>query len=473
MRPALLQTTAHRRSPAIPLAALLVLAVTPAATAGPAVSINAAAAPAEIPIGASTTVSGTLAGEPSAIGGQPLELEAAPYPFHDFAPVAQSESAADGGFSFAPTAPLVDTRLRISLIGSQAPASPALSVTVDPRIALHAQSLGPGRERLSTRIVHAGAGGPDRVRWYLAPKGSRKFTAPVTSTSRERTPGVSYASVIVSPPARRFTFRVCLTPAWASSMGPPSERGSCPAHGVALSSHGSGIPQPPYPSASAISAAERWLAERAGVTALAVLDSGGRLSGRDLTETFETASIIKVMFLTAYLQKLSARHRGLASGDNALLYPMIHESNNEDASAVLAVVGESAVERVAREAGMRDYTPGVGWWAFSHTSAADQVRFFLELPHLIPRQFWAYARGLLSGIEAEQSWGIPPVARPRWQVFFKTGALPSQGLFNEVARLERGDITFTVAVLSDGEPSQAYGEETIEGVAERLLAHTP
>ena len=53
---------------------------------------------------------------------------------------------------------------------------------------------------------------------------------------------------------------------------------------------------------------------------------------------------------------------------------MIHESNNDAASAVLAIVGGGAVARVAREAGMRDYAPGVGWWAFTQTSAADQAR---------------------------------------------------------------------------------------------------
>ena len=124
--------------------------------------------------------------------------------------------------------------------------------------------------------------------------------------------------------------------------------------------------------------------------------------------------------------------------------------------------------------GCSDYAPGIGWWAYTQTSAADQARFFLALPHLIPPQFYAYARGLLEGIEPSQSWGIPPVARPRgWQVFFKTGALPERGLFNEVARLERGGVTFTVAVFTDGDPSMAYGEQTIEGVVSALIAHSP
>ena len=41
------------------------------------------------------------------------------------------------------------------------------------------------------------------------------------------------------------------------------------------------------------------------------------------------------------------------------------------------------------------------------------------------------------------------------------------------ARLERGPRTIAVAVLSDGNPDQPYGEETIQGVAARLLAPPP
>jgi hypothetical protein len=204
-----------------------------------------------------------------------------------------------------------------------------------------------------------------------------------------------------------------------------------------------------------------------------VIDSSGHVAGVRLHDHFESASIVKVMFLTAFLQRLARDHRGLSRADEALLYPMIHESNNDDASAVLARVGGAAIARVAREAGMSDYAPGAGWWAFTQTSAIDQARMFAALPRLIPERFYAYARHLLATIEPEQSWGFPPVARPAWKVFFKTGALPSRGLFNEGALLERGAVRFTVAVMTDGEPSQAYGEGTIEGVAAALLAHAP
>ena len=157
----------------------------------------------------------------------------------------------------------------------------------------------------------------------------------------------------------------------------------------------------------------------------------------------------------------------------SLLYPMIHISDNEAASAVFAKVGAAALARLARLSGMSDYAPAVGWWAYTQTSAADQARFFQALDELIPPQFYAYARSLLSGIEPSQSWGVPPVARPEWRVFFKTGALPSEGLFNEAARLERGAVTFTLAVFTDGEPSMSYGEQTIQGVASALIGQSP
>jgi hypothetical protein len=227
---------------------------------------------------------------------------------------------------------------------------------------------------------------------------------------------------------------------------------------------------PPYPSPPRIAAAERYLAGRGTTAGFAVLDSRGRLHGSNLHLRFHSASVVKAMMLVAYLRMLEAAHRPLDAGSRALLYPMIHESNNDDASAVLGLEGQAALDRVARDAGMQDFEPAHGWWAYTEVSAADLARFFLHMDAMIPPRFDGYARYLLSTIEPSQSWGAPPVARPEFQVYFKTGWLPeSEGLINEAARLERSDITFALAVLTRGNPSQAYGEETIAGVTARLL----
>ncbi len=227
-----------------------------------------------------------------------------------------------------------------------------------------------------------------------------------------------------------------------------------------------------YPSSLRMRAAARYLAGRSGTDAFAVLDDDRRLAGVDVHRRFHSASVVKSMLLVAYLRTLAGQHRSLDSASRALLYPMIHSSDNEAASAVLAIVGEAALDRVARDAHMVDYESGGAFWGFTEISAADLARFFLRQQALIPRQFDGYARWLLSSIEPSESWGIPAVARPEFQVFFKGGWLPEfEDLVNQAARLERPGIVFGLAVLTIDNPSMVYGEQTIEGVTARLLGH--
>ena len=226
---------------------------------------------------------------------------------------------------------------------------------------------------------------------------------------------------------------------------------------------------PPYPSNARVLAAGGYLARRAGRTAFAVVDDHGRLAGRDVDGRFSSASVVKSMMLVAYLQMLARQHRPLDRASRALLYPMIHSSDNAAASAVLAAVGQWAIDRVARQAGMEDYERARGWWAYTQVSAGDLARFFFHQDALIPHRFDPYARKLFSTIEPSQSWGIPAIARPEFSVYFKGGWLPEEGVVNEAGRLERPRITFAMAVLSSGNPSTAYGHETIAGVTARLL----
>ena len=229
------------------------------------------------------------------------------------------------------------------------------------------------------------------------------------------------------------------------------------------------VESPTYPSLDRVLTAERYLARRAGETAFAVVDDRGRLAGRDVHRRFSSASVVKSMMLVAYLQMLARQRRPLDGASRALLYPMINSSDNAAASAVLARVGQQGLDRVARQAGMEDYQRSSGWWAFTQVSAADLARFFFDQDALIPPRFDGYARQLLSTIEASQSWGIPAIARPQFSVYFKGGWLPEEGVVNQAARLERPRITFAITVLSSGDPSMDYGEETIGGIAARLL----
>jgi len=208
---------------------------------------------------------------------------------------------------------------------------------------------------------------------------------------------------------------------------------------------------------------------RSGTDAFAVVNNKGQLCGWHLYQRFHSASLIKAMLLVAYLRRLGPAHK-INAYDRGLIYPMIHESDNNAATAVYDVVGNGGLYEVAHLAHMRDFVSGGGYWGLSEISAADQASFFYYQDKYIPRRDDGYARYLLSHIESDQQWGIPQAAQGTpFTVFFKGGWLPEQGIENQAARLERPGYTFSLAVLTSNNPSEGYGQETEEDVTARLL----
>jgi hypothetical protein len=289
-------------------------------------------------------------------------------------------------------------------------------------------------------------------------------------------PGLTRLQASIAVPAGRFRYAACLTAPGQAAMDGPHAHPSCnPSRfgaGKPALYQGSGHAPTGYPGSGSIARANRYLTGRRGFTSFAVIDTQGRMHGAHIHRRFVSASVVKAMLLVAYLNELHSRHLGLSSGSRAILYPMIHVSDNSAATAVWARVGDSRLRRLARRAGMSDFSIS-GIWANAQISAADQARFFFTMDSLIPRRFRAYARGLLSRIAGFESWGIPAVARPRgWKVYFK-GGWRSTGrgqLVHQIARLERPHERIAIAVMTDGDPSMGFGISTIQGVTRRLLS---
>jgi hypothetical protein len=196
----------------------------------------------------------------------------------------------------------------------------------------------------------------------------------------------------------------------------------------------------------AIRRARRYARARQGVVAFAVLDRAHRPRGLLRTVQFPSASVSKAMLLVAVLRRAGRGH--LSDSERSLLRPMITFSDNDGASAIYGRVGGEGLRRVARAAGMRKFVD-VGYWAGARITAADQTRLFLRIDRLVP------------------AWGIAPIARRRhMRIFFKGGW--REGITHQVALLERGR-RLALAVLTSGSPSMGYAEETIEGIAGRVL----
>ena len=221
------------------------------------------------------------------------------------------------------------------------------------------------------------------------------------------------------------------------------------------------------PSAAAFAAAERWLRARAGVTALAVVDSRGRLRGYGQDKQFASASVVKAMLLVQYLRT----HPRVSTHERFLLARMIVASDDAATDEIFAQVGSGGLGALARTAGMRRFTPAAEW-ALSGVTAADQARFFSDIDRFVPGRHRALLDRLLSERGRYRGWGIPQAALTHgWRVWWKDGWMHSASgeLLLQVARLERDGIGFAVAVIADGQPSSAYGVATMRGVGERLL----
>jgi hypothetical protein len=221
-------------------------------------------------------------------------------------------------------------------------------------------------------------------------------------------------------------------------------------------------------SAAGIRAAQHFARSRQGVVAFAVLDARSkRVRGLQRTTRFRSASVVKAMMLVSTLRRAGKRH--LSETERRLLWPMITRSDNDAASAIYGRIGDKGLRKVAHVAGMRKFSPSPVWGT-SQITAADQVRFFLRIDKLVPRAHRRYARKLLSSVTKAQRWGIAPVARrKRLKAFFKGGWVP--GITHQVALLERkrDGKRIALAVLTRNSPSMAYGEETIERIAARVL----
>ncbi|MDQ6836531.1 MAG: class A beta-lactamase-related serine hydrolase [Actinomycetota bacterium] len=440
------------------------LAVAPALAGASPGSISLTARPAHLRAGHRETLSGHVDGAPP---NTSVKISARPYPYRHQIRLASVPVAADGSFSVV-VHPDRNTRYQAQLTGNSTKATTQVRVTY--RVITRVRALPLGRARVTILVFHPrglrwnGA----RVRWEFSAGRRGGVRAYVTTRSRRLGPHITLLRAVVALPAGRFGFRSCFRAPQDHALANPARPRRCTGRGY----KGAGRLPAGFPGARAVQRAARFLARRAGRTAFAIVDSEGRLSGVNVHRRFITASVVKAMLLVAYLRRLDAHgQRRVDPGSQSFLYPMIHVSDNSAATRCWSIVSDSGLYAVARAAHMTDFTVS-GGWGNAEISPADQAGFFFAMDALVPREFRGYARFLLSTIVDYESWGIPAVARPRgYRVFFKGGwrGTGLGRLVHQVARLQGRRGTFSLAVMTDGDPSMGYGIDTIAGVTAALL----
>lgn len=226
----------------------------------------------------------------------------------------------------------------------------------------------------------------------------------------------------------------------------------------------------PRPSGADADRARRYVDARAGSVSFAAVDSRGRIRSADGNRPYVSASIVKAMLLAAELRRLDAEGAALDPATEGALRAMITYSDNDAADTIYHRVGDTGLTEVAAGVGMESFSVA-GYWGNAQITAEDMARFFFRLDRALAGPHAAFAKGLLGSVVEEQRWGIPAAAGERWSVRFKGGWRSTElgELAHQAAELRRNGERISIAILTDAQPSQTYGQETIRGVADRLL----
>jgi len=194
-----------------------------------------------------------------------------------------------------------------------------------------------------------------------------------------------------------------------------------------------------------------------------------RFWGYRYTHDEWSASVVKAMLLTAYLDMPSVSNRDLNGNDTSLLTPMIEVSDNNAAQQVFNIVGQGGLQALANRVGMKHFATS-SIWGETEIDAADQTHYFLHIDSYIPRRHRAYAMHLLASITPSQRWGVGEVAPKGWDLYFKGGWGYGTGLLDhQVALFVRGCSRVSIAVLTMHDGSHPYGMDTLKGLFLRLL----
>jgi beta-lactamase class A len=225
---------------------------------------------------------------------------------------------------------------------------------------------------------------------------------------------------------------------------------------------------------SALNAALKKYAATVPEFSVAVLDKKtGQTYAYRGTETYETASVVKVQVLACLLLTAQKQKRELTSTETALAKRMIRLSDNDATTSLFTKLGkQAAVQSCDNSLGLTATTVNSAW-GLTRTTADDQVKLLSQLvstssPLTAGSRQIAY--NLMSTVDEGQDWGIPAAARTGEKFTVKNGWLPrstegNRWIINSVGRITGDSTDVSIAVLSHNHTTMSGGIKVVETVA--------
>lgn len=184
---------------------------------------------------------------------------------------------------------------------------------------------------------------------------------------------------------------------------------------------------------------------------------------------FDSASIVKVTILAAYLRKT---HGELSKADHSLAWKMITRSDNNAATALWNKTGRAAMVRFLRAAGMTaTHLDPAGHWGLTQVTAGNELKLLKLLTHdnkVVSHHSRTYVLSLMRRVVKSQRWGTPAGTPAHVTVHVKNGWLPraTHGWrIHSLGTFAGSGHNYMMAVLTQDNPSMSYGVGTVERAA--------
>jgi Beta-lactamase enzyme family len=191
----------------------------------------------------------------------------------------------------------------------------------------------------------------------------------------------------------------------------------------------------------------------------------------DAARRFDSASVVKAIILAALLRWHQETKQPLSTNEKYLATLMITESDNDAATDLWNELGMTRLQHFLDLAKMNQTELGTGgYWGLTQITAHDEM-LLLELLTAKNSALDAYSRsyelGLMAKVVSWQRWGTPAGAPSDVTVHVKNGWLPdgTGWHINSIGAFTGHGRNYLITVLTDDNPSEQYGIDTIENVA--------
>jgi len=211
---------------------------------------------------------------------------------------------------------------------------------------------------------------------------------------------------------------------------------------------------------------------RAGHHAVTVYD---RVTGVDCLlnsgRHFDSASVVKAIILAALLRWHQETNKPLSTKDKHEATLMITQSDNDAATYLWDEVGMSRLQHLLNLAKMSQTELGQdGYWGLTQITAHDEMlllRLLTASNTVLNSSARSYELGLMSQVVSYQRWGTPAGAPSYVTVHVKNGWLPDNTGWhiNSIGAFTGDGRNYMMAVLTDDNPTESYGINTIQAVA--------